>query len=92
VWLKAPYFWLLAHACPAPRVVLLLDAPGQVMFARKGEFDPEHLERERGHFRELGEQLRGVVVLDASQPESELGRSAIAALWAVERRRQARHV
>ena len=31
--------WLLAHACLAPDLVLLLDAPGDVLFARKGEYN-----------------------------------------------------
>ena len=34
-WLKRPYFWVLAHLAPRPDLVLVLDLPGEVAFARK---------------------------------------------------------
>ena len=39
--LKWPYFWVLAHLAPRPDLVLVLDLPGEVAFARKGEFTAE---------------------------------------------------
>ena len=39
--LKRPYFWVLAHLAPRPDLVLVLDLPGEVAFARKGEFTPD---------------------------------------------------
>lgn len=66
-WLKRPYFWLLAHLAPRPDLVLVLDLPGEVAFARKGEFTPEALEAVRQGFLALVPRVRAEVV-DASAP------------------------
>jgi thymidylate kinase len=49
--------WLRAHSCPAPDMVVLLDVPGQVMYRRKGEHTPQHLEGERSDFLALARRL-----------------------------------
>lgn len=41
------YAWLVKHAFPKPSCVLFLDAPAEVLFARKGEGTVEYLERKR---------------------------------------------
>ncbi len=74
--------WLLANACPAPDLVLLLDAPGQVLFARKGEHDPEHLEQQRQAYLALRARLPQLVVLDATRPADEVRRDATTWVWA----------
>ena len=81
VWLKVPYFWLLARLCPPPDMVLLLDAPGSVMFERKGEFDSRHLDNERQQFLQLRSRLRNVHVLDATQPAAAVRADATAVIW-----------
>lgn len=81
VRLKVPYFWLLARLCPPPDMVLLLDAPGSVMFRRKGEFDPHHLDNERRHFLQLRSRLHNVHVLDATQPAAAVRADATAVIW-----------
>ena len=63
--LKRPYFWVLAHLAPRPDLVLILDLPGAVAFARKGEFSPEGLEAVRQGFLALVPRL-GAQVVDAS--------------------------
>ena len=55
--LKRPYFWVLAHLAPRPDLVLVLDLPGEVAFARKGEFTPEGLEAVRQGFLALVPRL-----------------------------------
>lgn len=73
--------WALAHACPAPDLVLLLDAPGEVLYARKGEHDPEHLERQRQGYLALQARLPQLVVLDATQDADTVRRMATAWTW-----------
>lgn len=78
---KRLYFWVLAHACPAPDVVLLLDAPGDVVALRKNEDAPEELEWQRRHFLRLRGRLRGLHVLDATCPQTEVKADAVERIW-----------
>ncbi len=67
--LKRPYFRVLAHLAPRPDLVLVLDLPGEVAFARKGEFTPEGLEAVRQGFLALVPRLNAEVVDAAAAPE-----------------------
>jgi thymidylate kinase len=69
------------HACPSPDLVLLLDAPGSVMYARKGEYDPVTLEDWRGHFLALRERISRLEVLDATQSPECVRGAAIERIW-----------
>lgn len=60
--------WMLEHAYPKPELVVCLDAPGQVLFARKGEGSPEWLEGRREEYRALADVVPAFVVVDAGQP------------------------
>jgi len=62
------HLWLLERTYPRPDLVIVLDAPGQVLFERKGESTPEELERRRQAFLRQGERLGGFVRVDATQP------------------------
>jgi thymidylate kinase len=75
--LKRPYFWVLAHLAPRPDLVLILDLPGEVAFARKGESTPEALEAVRQGFLALVPRLRAEVV-DASAPAEEVRADVVA--------------
>ena len=58
-----------APACPLPDLVLVLDASGATMHARKGEYDPAVLERWRAAYARLAARDVGaLVMLDAEQP------------------------
>jgi thymidylate kinase len=59
--------WLLTHAYPRPALVICLDAPGQVLYARKPEASPEWLERRRQGYLALGAVVPTFVVVDASR-------------------------
>jgi thymidylate kinase len=67
VTLKRIYFWCLAHACPGPDLVVVLDVPGEVAHARKGEFDPTRLGEVRNEYRLLADRLPNAVIVDAAQ-------------------------
>ncbi len=59
--------WLLAHACPRPDMVFALDAPGDIMYARKGEYNPIHLETERQHFVALRQRISTIQIVDVTR-------------------------
>ena len=75
--LKRPYFWVLAHLAPRPDLVLVLDLPGEVAFARKGEFTAEGLEAVRQGFLALVPRL-GAEVVDASAPPDQVRADVVA--------------
>ncbi len=66
---------------PAPDVLLVLDVPGAVMFARKGEHSPELLESWRNDYLMLAGRLRGSRVVDAAQPAEVVQRLATGIIW-----------
>lgn len=60
--------WLDFYLCPPPDLVLVLDAPGDVMHRRKGEYQADMLEDWRRHFRDLQRRFPDAVeIVDASQ-------------------------
>jgi thymidylate kinase len=73
--------WLLARACPPPDLALLLDVPGEVLFARKGEHDPERLEAQRQWYLALQARRPEIVRLDATTDAETVRRTAIAFIW-----------
>jgi thymidylate kinase len=81
VRLKRLYFWFLAHAAPAPQMVIVLDAPGELLFARKGEFDPARLEEDRRQFRALGDRIDSLTVVDAARPPDVIRAEVTDLIW-----------
>jgi thymidylate kinase len=73
--------WLLAHACPAPELVILLDAPGPVLYARKGEKSAELLERQRRAYRALLPDLPQAVIVDAAREAEDVRREVTSLIW-----------
>lgn len=53
--------------CPKPDLVICLDAPAEVLFARKNEGTPEALERLRQEHRKLRDVIECFTVVDASR-------------------------
>ncbi len=53
---------------PKPDLVILLDAPTEVVRARKQEVSPRETERQRHDYRQLVEMLPNGHVVDAAQP------------------------
>jgi len=80
-WLKRPYFRLLSRSCPRPGLVVLLDAPGELLHARSGEYDPAHLSAERDHYARIAGRLSGVVRVDASQPREAVLAEVVGHIW-----------
>jgi thymidylate kinase len=68
-------YWATERAVPAPDVAVILDAPGELMFARKQEHDIETLEQRRQWYLRLAGELPPsveVLVVDASKPADEV--------------------
>jgi thymidylate kinase len=63
---------------PRPDQVIVLDAPADVLFARKPEGTPELLERRRQEYLELRSQLGNCSVVDASQDQEQVVREVLA--------------
>jgi thymidylate kinase len=64
--------WFLTHLYPRPDLVIYLDAPAEVLFARKGEKDIEDLGKRRQSFLQLIKQSPNCVVVDGTQPLSKV--------------------
>jgi thymidylate kinase len=60
--------WCLARLYPGPDLVIFLDAPAEVLFARKGEASLEWLDARRQAFLRQGAMTPRFVRVDATQP------------------------
>lgn len=60
--------WCLANVYPHPHLVIYLDAPAEVLFARKGEATLQYLESRRQAFLSQGKRTANFIVVDATQP------------------------
>ncbi|PYU13894.1 MAG: hypothetical protein DMG37_09255 [Acidobacteria bacterium] len=65
---KRLHRWFLTWLYPAPNLVVYLDAPAAILFARKGEKTPAELEHRRQAFLRQGTRVRNFVRVDAMQP------------------------
>ena len=73
--------WLDGHLCPAPDVVIVLDAPGRVMHRRKGEYTAEMLEDWRRHFLALRHRIPRLEVIDATGDRDAVRIEATCRIW-----------
>jgi len=67
---------LLARMVPAPELVILLDAPPEVLWSRKQEVTFDEVVRQRNDYLSLVKVLPSAVVIDASQPLPDVVRDA----------------
>lgn len=74
-------YFFLERALPDPDVVLVLDCPGEVMFARKREHDVQTLEERRGWYLAMAEDLPNAVVIDATLAPDRVLQEALTAVW-----------
>ena len=65
---KRLHRWCVRYLYPQPDLVVFLDAPGALLYARKGESTVEELERRRQAFLRIGEKIPGFVRVDATRP------------------------
>jgi thymidylate kinase len=60
--------WILSRVFRQPDLVIFLDAPAEVLYARKKEATPEYLEWRRRVILEEGATMANFVRVDATQP------------------------
>lgn len=60
--------WVLRHLYPKPDLVVCLDAPAEVLFARKREASVAWLEQRRRQYLSLEGEVPAFVVVDADRP------------------------
>lgn len=60
--------WMLLHAYPKPDLVICLDAPSDILFARKQDDSAEWLEQRRQQYLDLTDVVPELVVIDAGRP------------------------
>jgi thymidylate kinase len=65
---------------PAPDLVVVLDAPGDVLLARKGEHDVERLDRLRRAYADIAADVAAVAVIDVRQDAAAVLSEAVAAI------------
>lgn len=74
------HLWFLEHVYPKPHLVLFLDAPASVLYARKQEVPEEYLEARRKAFLSRGATMAGFVRIDASRPMEQVHEDAAQAI------------
>lgn len=75
--------WLLraaARLAPGPELVILLDAPPEVLRARKQEVPLEEVARQRTGYLELARTLDRAVVVNGGQPPEKVIHDAVAVI------------
>jgi thymidylate kinase len=70
--------WALRRVYPRPDLVLYLDAPAEVLLARKGEGTVEALERRRGDYLELARVTENFEVVDATRSLDDVAGDLVA--------------
>src|SRR4051794_35092082 len=71
-WASRLHGQVLRRAYPKPDLFIYLDAPPDVLLARKGEGTLEFLERRRREYLQIGAVVREFVVVDANRPVDEV--------------------
>lgn len=89
---KRLHRWYLMHLYPRPHLVIFLDAPGELLFARKGESTVEELERRRQAFLRQGERLANFVRVDATQPLEDVYQEIASHIMRLSARRPLRSI
>lgn len=70
-----------------PDLIVILDLPGEVAFARKGEQDIATLDQWRRSYQRLESHAAQLVILDATKSIDDIRRLATDAVWTAIRRR-----
>jgi thymidylate kinase len=78
---------LLGRSLPAPDLIVVLDAPGEVLHRRKPEHPIERLDRDREGYRALAKRFPRALVVDATRPLEEVRRDVTEGVWLAYRRR-----
>lgn len=78
---------LVLRMSQTPDLIIVLDLPGEVAFARKGEQDVATLNEWRDSYRALESGTAELVVVDATKSVEDVRKIATQAIWALIERR-----
>lgn len=81
--------FLLNRVYPKPDLIIYLDAPSEVLFARKREGTVAALERRRQDYLELKQYVKHFTVIDANRPVEEVTRDVSETIVSFHRARSA---
>lgn len=70
--------FVLKHLYPRPNLLIYLDAPAEVLLARKGEGTIPILEERRKAYMQMRDLVPHFAMLDATQPEDVVTQNAVA--------------
>jgi thymidylate kinase len=73
--------YLLAHALPPPHLVIVLDAPAELLYRRSREHGVAGLEEQRQRYLRLAGRVRRLHVVDASRGSDVVRREVTALVW-----------
>jgi hypothetical protein len=79
-WPERVFVWLTEQLFPAPDLLLVLDAPGEALYARKGEHSLARLDRLGAAYRALAARVPGATLIDATQPADQVLQAAATAI------------
>lgn len=71
----------MLRVAPTPQLLLVLDAPAETMFARKGEHSVQVLAERRLGYLAIAERFPPSVVIDATMSADDVRRRALQVIW-----------
>ncbi len=72
---------LLARSIPSPDVIVVLDAPAAVLYARKPEHPVDRLDAQRTAYLGLARTLPGATVVNVERPADAVAHEVAAIVW-----------
>jgi len=82
--------FFLKHGFSEPDLVICLDAPGEVVFKRKGEFSIEYLEKRRHQYLDLKNMVRNFAVVNVDQDLDKVKQEVSSIIWLFHEKRNGR--
>jgi thymidylate kinase len=80
-WMQRASRWVAGHACPRPNLILVLNAPGEVMYQRKRAYTSAQLEDWRHHFLRLKNRFPDLAVIDTTLPVARVRAEVFEQIW-----------
>lgn len=71
-WRRRAHGWMLERVYPRPDLVVYLDAPAEVLLARKGEGTIESITRRQADYLALADEVEHFATVDANRPLDEV--------------------
>jgi thymidylate kinase len=80
-WRRKLARWLMAFSCPAPDVTILLDAPPEILYERRGNRDLASTGERRARYLRLASDLPRITVMDTSRDPEGVRRQVTSLIW-----------